>query len=299
MKLAYIIPSYCRPEILLLLLDNIYHQTINTILDDISIIVSIDNIDPQKEQYISLINQYKTITEYQEELGFIKTNILINQTTGLVKAKNNAVRSTNAELIMMLDDDLYMEKQYIEKLYKDIIKSNNNGAISGYIVSTIPAISHTQPSIKVKTSPPSQMILQRLNLLKNNGKWMSLFGKKEQVMDWSMINKKIPHDRRYEMDYFVNSYMFTRKAYDAVGGYNEKLNSKTSAHEEVDFTFRIKQAGYKLLFNPFARMHHITVKQGGIYKGDTFDESKQILETEYQTSTQDFLKSIRKGLIHN
>ena len=291
MEIAYVIPSYKRPEVLLLLLDNISRQSINTEVE-FEILVSVDKSDPTLEQYKSLIKQIVEVIERRDDAPF-KCILIENDTEGLLLAKNNAVNSTDARFIMMLDDDLMMEDDYVEKLYKDMKKDHEVGAISGYIVSTVPAISHTQPSDRVKKAPAEGTRLQTLEVVETGESWESLFGQKEQVMDWSEVNLDLDKKARYEMDYFVNSYMFRKELFERVNGYNDALNSKTSAHEEVDFTYRIGRSGLKLIFNPFARMWHITIGHGGIYKGEDWQESKKILDKEYNDSIATFLRSIK------
>lgn len=290
MKLAYVVPSYSRPEAILLLIDNISRQTVNKYMTKTKLVISIDRTDPELERYKSFIEQFRKILDYQR--NNLELKLLINETKGLVAAKNNAVRSTDTELIMMIDDDLYMNEDYTEKLVNDIEVDETIGAVSGHIVSSVPAISHTQESSFIDEIPSTKSKLQTLRIQSSDGEWRSVFGKKEQVMDWSRVLDKISLDTRYEMDYFVNSYLFRRSAFDKIGGYNLELNSKTSAHEEVDFTYRIGMAGYKLLFDPFARMWHITLKKGGIYKGKDFASSKSILENEYHESLPKFLRSV-------
>ena len=286
--ISIVIPSYKRADVIAFMVANLFHQTIVT-RQEVEIIVSIDSVDPEKNRYEQYLVQLEQVAKRISNT--LEVKLLINDTQGLVAAKNNAIATSKGEYVMMLDDDLLMEDSYIEQLLKDLESGESIGAVSGFIVSYSPAISHTQPSDKI-TSLPSEYKLQTLQIDQNDGKWRTLFGQKEQVMDWSDINKTIPKTTRFIMDYFVNSYIFRKEAYQKIGGYNLALNSKTSAHEEVDFTFRMMKSGYTLLFNPFAAMWHITIGQGGIYKGTTYQESKAILEKEYTESVPVFMKSI-------
>ena len=275
--ISLIIPSFKRHMVLSGTLINLLHQSIFKAMN-FEILISLDAIDPTQSDYSKLISQIKSIYSDNDLQGSIK--IIINQTQGLVEAKNAAISQSKSPYIMMLDDDLYPEPNYIETLYQDIISYPQTGAVSGYIVTYLPAISHTQPSTLLKLAPQSTH-LQTLKLKRNANQWRSVFGTKEQVMDWSQINHHLPKQQRYTMDYFVNSYLFSRQAFDQINGYNPQLNSATSAHEEVDFTYRIGKSGYKLLFNPFARMWHLTIGKGGIYKGQTYQERQKIIESEY------------------
>lgn len=287
--LSIVIPSFGRADVLLGTVLALFNQTFLA-NRPAELLISIDKSDRDLQVYQNYTAQLSLIAK--EHLPLLKILTIVNTSNGLLLAKNSAVKKSRSSYIMMLDDDLYMEPDYIQTLYSEISTKPEIGAISGYIVSYVPAISHTQPSDKITKAPQSKFI-QTLKLeADSNGTWRSMFGRKEQVMDWSGFNKKLNPATRYEMDYFVNSYMFSRDAYDRVNGYTPQLNSKTSAHEEVDFTFRIRKTGRKLVFNPFVRMWHITIGKGGIYKGKNLTESKKILEEEYSKSLEPFLRSI-------
>lgn len=289
--ISFVIPSYRRPEVLLSLLFNISEQNILSEMPG-EILISVDKVDPEIEQYRSLVFQAQEIFQARKR-NFALTIILVeNDSNGLVAAKNNAVRKSSGGYILMLDDDLYMESTYVGELYKDLSNNPAAAAASGYIVTYKPAISHTQPSDVLDQAFAPEVRLQTLKVVHDNANWRSVFGQKEQVMDWSSVNQNIPAETRYKMDYFVNSYMFKKKIFDEIGGYNMELNGKTSAHEEVDFTYRMTKKGYDLLFNPFVRMWHLTISRGGIYKGETYEKSKEILEREYNELLEPFMKSV-------
>jgi GT2 family glycosyltransferase len=288
--ISVIIPSYKRPHIISGTLLYLATQTVFK-TNKFEILVSIDNKDPSKNDYQNLIEQINKI--YQVLFNVKPIKILINNSKGLVAAKNKAVIESKYKYLMMMDDDLYPQSNYMEELIKDLEHNNKVGAVSGYIVSYKPAISHTQPSDLIKKIP-EKINLQTLNTSYNsNNSWKAVFGKKEQVMDWRLINKNIPSTERFKMDYFVNSYMVRRTCILEAKLFNINLNSKTSPHEEVDLTYRIRKLGYDLIFNPHIRMWHLTVGSGGIYKGKDINESKDILNKEYNKSLNEFFKSIR------
>lgn len=290
---SIVIPSYKRASVVSGVLASLMHQDCFKEYP-CEILISIDDSDPELEIYKDYISQFEQI--YLQFVPKVEINLIINQTKGLVEAKNKAVEESKYDLVMMLDDDLILEPNYISELVKETKEDKSIGAISGYIVTFKPAISHTQPSDKLKKIPVENH-LQTLKIEQDSDEWRSVFGQKEQVMDWSEINRRLPSETRYTMDYFVNSYLFRKGAFKKINGYNSSLNSKTSAHEEVDFTYRIMTAGYKLVFNPFVRMWHWTIGRGGIYKGEDFKSSKEMLEEEYNESLPKFLNSVKS--LHN
>ncbi len=284
--ISTIIVSRDRPYVLYGLLINVLSQTTRVPME---IIVSVDEDDPQRATYHAMLAQLVPIAAILRPE--VALHMCSNATTGLVEAKNAALNMALGEAIMMLDDDLLLGPGYIQALYDDLVSKTTIGAVSGYITSSVPAISHTQPSDAVTALPHSHH-LQRLELSQVGGDWRAAFGRKEQVMDWSGVNSLLSQDTRYNMDYFVNSYMFRADAAARIGGYNPRLNSRTSAHEEVDFTARLARSGYTLLFNPHHRAWHVTIGRGGIYRGADLAESRAILEEEYRTMLPEFIQSV-------
>jgi cellulose synthase/poly-beta-1,6-N-acetylglucosamine synthase-like glycosyltransferase len=287
--ISVIIPSYQRPESLFGVLMNIYNQDVWRSIKG-EILVSIDDSDENGDRYDFFIKQFQSILKGDNSK--LSVRLIINSTKGLVLAKNKAIEKSVGELIMMMDDDLYMESDYISTLFKTIKEEKNCAATSGFIISSVPAISHTQASDYLEKLPQKNKI-QTLNIKQKEKSWRAVFGKKEQVMNWSKVIENLPLGKTYEVDYFVNSYMFKKKGFELIGGYNIELNSKTSAHEEVDFTYRLGKKFGKLILNPSVKMWHITQKRGGIYKGKDFEESKQFLEDEYGKMLEPFLRSIK------
>lgn len=55
--------------------------------------------------------------------------------------------------------------------------------------------------------------------------------------------------------------MLRREAFDAAGGFDEKL---CVALNDVDLCLKVRSAGYKYIFNPFAKLHHYESKSRGM-----------------------------------
>jgi len=68
-----------------------------------------------------------------KSLHYPKTQVLFQQNSGPVVARNNAITQTKAEFILPLDADDYFDKTYIEKAV-DILEINNDvGAVNCYL----------------------------------------------------------------------------------------------------------------------------------------------------------------------
>lgn len=81
--------------------------------------------------------------------------------------------------------------------------------------------------------------------------------------------------------------MVKREAFEAVGGFDEAFKV---AYNDVDFCMRLWEAGYQVVYNPFAMLYHYESKTRG--KDDT-DEKWKLFQKEsnlFTTRWQEFLK---------
>ena len=78
--------------------------------------------------------------------------------------------------------------------------------------------------------------------------------------------------------------MVTRDAYDAAGGMSEEY---VVALNDVDFCLKIRAAGYRILFNPYAKLFHYESKSRGyedtMEKQARFQKEIHRLQTEWET----------------
>ena len=83
--------------------------------------------------------------------------------------------------------------------------------------------------------------------------------------------------------------MVKRQAFEAVGGFDEAFKV---AYNDVDFCMRLWEAGYQVVYNPFAMLYHYESKTRG--KDDT-DEKWKLFQKESNLFTTRWQKFLKKG----
>lgn len=116
-KVTVIIPVYNSEKYIGRCLDSIINQSFNNI--DI-LVINDGSKDKSKD----------VIEEYQEKYDNIK---LINQENmGVAKTRNNAIKLVETQYIMFMDNDDYIDKDYIESYLNKIEETNADIVMGGY-----------------------------------------------------------------------------------------------------------------------------------------------------------------------
>ncbi len=205
MKVSVIIPTYNRREEIFKCIDYILAQTHKVH----EIIIVDDSPKP-----ISI-----------EKYGLIVKHIKPSKRAGLGGGKNIGIKNATGDYILVLDDDMYIEKDYVEKLldaYKRY-KDYKIGAAGGYLI--IPNPKHNK--IINLSGLSSEVIFDMYGL------------KGEQFV-------KTIH----------SNCLFPIEAFKDVGYFDEILFTGNYMYLEPDFFKRMQLKRYKLLYVPSARAIH-------------------------------------------
>lgn len=76
-------------------------------------------------------NSQKIIEEYKEKYPEKITSI-IQENKGVAKTRNESIKRATGKYIMFIDNDDYIDKDYIETFVKEIEKDNSDAVIGGY-----------------------------------------------------------------------------------------------------------------------------------------------------------------------
>lgn len=115
-EITIVIPVYNQEKYLKRCIDSVLNQTI----DNYKILIINDG---------STDNSKKICSEYA--LKYPDLIELVNQkNSGVAKTRNFAIKHVKTKYIMFIDNDDYIDKNYVETLYKEAI--NNDIVISGY-----------------------------------------------------------------------------------------------------------------------------------------------------------------------
>ncbi|MBQ1748926.1 MAG: glycosyltransferase family 2 protein [Lachnospiraceae bacterium] len=83
--------------------------------------------------------------------------------------------------------------------------------------------------------------------------------------------------------------MVRRELFNSIGGFDEEL---VVALNDVDLCMRVREAGYKILFNPFATLHHYESKSRGL---EETDEKRERFEREIRHFQSKWQEDLDEG----
>jgi glycosyltransferase involved in cell wall biosynthesis len=219
MKISVVICTYNRGAYLSDLFDSIEKQDFNKADFEI-ILVDNNSTDNTKE----ICN------------AFIEKNIDMNVSyasetkQGLSFARNRGIKESEGDIIVFLDDDALVFKNYLTEINRFFNDNTHIFAGGGKI---LPKYENKRPI------------------------WMSSF--LEPVVSVLNMGENIKEFRNNQ--YPIGASMFMRKeVFKTIGTFNTKLGrtgKKLIGGEEKDLFLRLKKAGYKLYYLPRAVIYHV------------------------------------------
>lgn len=206
----------------------------------------------------------KKVLESLSNQVFKDLEILIRRESPLVKARDLGWRKAKGEIVAWIDDDVILDKNWAKKLVKIFEKNKDVGGVSG------------------PTIVPENLLKNRLVFWwygKNNllaKLWVKLVldnqplavGKITKIGWWSPgsnFKSSLKLKGLRPVDYLEACNMsLRRKLVKKVGGFD--LNYKgTSEWCEPDLAMRVKQLGYRLVWNSKVKLEH-QVSRSGVFK---------------------------------
>ena len=177
---------------------------------------------------------------------------------GLPNARNVGIRYAKGEICVFLDDDVIVSPCFIRehlKLYADPLV----GAVAGKV---------TEKNKKsIQTITPSNMCA------------INIFGRACPNLGGS--------SQREVAAFRGGNFSFRRCIHEKIGYFD--LNFEGSALlEESVYAYRIRRAGYKIIFSPAAELFHLELPSGGC-------RQRNLLETQYwrlRNTTLFYLKNM-------
>jgi len=168
---------------------------------------------------------------------------------GLPATRNIGIRNARGRFVLFLEDDIKAAPDCLEVLLARATVAQKQNVRFGAIV---PALILIQ--------------LDREALLTNG--WR---GRIQAIRKPCLINPVTgmvyrnfdPRALGTEIDDAHACSLFPREVFDEVGWYDNKHFKVNFLYEDTDMAFRIRKAGYKLIFEPRAVLHHYLALNGG------------------------------------
>lgn len=182
--------------------------------------------------------------------------ILNQQNLGFGKAHNQVLKKLNSQYILILNPDVEVKKGDISKILEFMEENPEVGAATPEII-----LSNGKVDLTAHRGFPTP--------------WASfkyfIFGDDSL---YHLTNQDLT--KIHEVDAITGAFLLTRKSVlDKVGGFDEDYFMYA---EDIDLCFRIKKAGYKIMYLPTVKvLHHKGISTG--LKKHSQEQSTASLET--------------------
>lgn len=215
-----------------------YAESLRWALDKISSeIWVIDNASPDQ-----------TVQELKK-FPYLKV-ILNSKNVGYGKANNLALRKTKSEHVLLLNPDTVTPKSTIKKMIS-YLESNKD---VGLVTCRVETASGDLDRACRRGFPTPWRSITRMLYLDRVFPKTRLFGSYNLTF--------LPEDKINDIDSAVGAFMLIRrKALDQIGLFDEKF---FMYGEDIDLCYRLKKKGWRIVYNPTAKILHYKGVSTGI-----------------------------------
>ena len=218
-----------------------------------------------KHEIVLVDNNSKDRTVERASKGFPRVHIIRNpRNTGLSHATNKGAKSAAGKYLLLLNPDIILMENTIQKLHELMEKREDIGACG-------PRFLWSDGRI--------QRSCRELPTFKNLFLEFSGLGKLLKRSSWKMW--RFDHKKSREIEQPMGSCLMVRKQlFDQIGGMNEQYPIFMN---DVDLCYRIKEAGHKLYFAADTNVVH--------YLGGSTGRVKQKMILEEHRSMYRYLNT--------
>lgn len=219
-------------------IDNFFHSITALSVNKIDEIIIFDNASTDS----TLLKLNKLITNTRILNASRKINVIKNKTNiGYTKGINVCIKKSKNEVILLLNPDAILNEDAIDKLLV-IFNQNKRAVVGGKLIDFEESIScHNRQNSAVL----SVSFLNCLLELTNVGKFPFLH---KSNNFWEKGN-----DLKEVIGVSGGFMMFARSTYHNLNGFDEDYWMYL---EDLDFCIRARKKGYKIFFEPAAKLRH-------------------------------------------
>ena len=171
-----------------------------------------------------------------------------SQNLGFAAANNQGIEKSRGEYILLLNPDTIVQLNSLNILIEFMDKNEDVGICGPQLSNQDGTV---QPS--VRGFPTFRGVLYRHTAFRH----LRIF--KNEYKTWLM--KSFDHKTKMDVDQVMGAaFLLRRTAIDSIGAMDETF---FMYYEEVDLCYRMKQAGWRIVFTPEAKITHLGGKSSG------------------------------------
>lgn len=221
---SIIVPTYNRGKILLNVINSVLDQNFKSFE-----LIIVDQTVKRDESFLRSLEKIKDD----------RLNYYLVTPPSLPSARNFGLKKARGEVIIYIDDDVILEKDFIKNHFESFQNNPKIGAVVGRIKE------------KEREESLELMHFDKANFI---------------VGGFDYPNESLAE--------FVRgcNMSFRNKVLEKLGGFDSNFIGN-SLREDSDVSFRLKKLGYKILYNPKASLIHLFVPYGGCREEDPIYEN--------------------------
>lgn len=268
MDLSVIIVSYNTCQLTIQTLDSIYKNKVNFSLE--TFVVDNNSNDGSVNKIKKLFPHVILLPE-KNNLGFAKAN-------------NKAIRKAKGKYILLLNSDTVVIEECLEKCLNYMDKNKDIGALGCKVVLPDGSL---DKACKRSFPTPENSFYHAIGLAK-------LFPKSKKFGSYNLTY--LDEDQIHEVDCLVGAFMMVRReVIEQVGLLDEKY---FMYGEDIDWCYRIKKAGWKIVYYPEAKIIHYKGSSSKKKKWKTIYEFHRAMFLFFNDHYRDKYNIIIKGLVY-
>ena len=240
---------------------------------------------PDFEVVIANGGEFQGVKQVADRFKNLKVKIINQERKGIVEARNLGWMHSRSDIVCLIDDDLVVSPAWLENIRKTFLSDGNIAGVSGPTIIPRERQKNRDLALFLGEFKESRNIFLRLIgklyiglVLENRIKDVGKILKSGAFTPGSNYRDSINLNTEVDVDYLEACHMcFKRSLLEKIGGFDYAYIG-TGEWNEPDFSFRVRQRGYRLVFNPKAVTYHY-ISQAGVFKARTnsYERSKNFI----------------------
>lgn len=228
---------------------------------------------------------YSNVARIAGEFRNLRIKILNQERKGLTEARNLGWRHAQSDILCFIDDDLVVSPEWLDNVNKTFLSDDNIGGVSGPTI--IPDDRQRNRDLALFLSSfesSANVFLKAIGkfylgiILENKVKDVGRILKSGAFTPGSNFKDCLSLPGIIDVDYLEACQMcFRRKLLEELKGF-DYVYEGTGEWQEPDLSFKAREKGYRLVFNPKAVTYHY-ISRAGVFKERTnsYERSKNFI----------------------
>lgn len=194
---------------------------------------------------------------------------------GLVEARNLCWKETNSDIVCIIDDDLIVCPDWVKEVRNTFLSSDRIGGVTGPTIIRKEKLSHRDAISFIEKFESGSLFWKIIGQFYLDFIMEGKIREIGRILDSGMftlgsnLEDCLSRKTLLEVDYLEACCMCLRRSLIEKAGGFDYCYTGTSEWSEPDLTFKVRNLGYRLVFNPKATAEHRVSKQG-VFKARTF-----------------------------